>query len=130
MQSVFVTVTPGTSYITLPFLGPVKELYFYSNTFSNISSMKLTFNGEDLFNFSNKYLSIIQPFETAVTMPSYNSYTYNFGTPVNMSRISSKVLTVTQGGAVGLWVYAKSVNVLGIRNSVASLLFNSRHYLV
>ena len=130
MQSMFVQVTPGTSYITLPFLGPVKELYFYSNTFSNISSTKLTFNGEDLFSFSNKYLSVIQPFETAVTMPSYNSYTYNFGTPVNMSRIGSKVLTVTQGGTVGLWVYAKSVNVLGIRDGVSSLLFNSVHYLV
>lgn len=130
MQSMFVTLQPGTSFFSLPFLGPVKELYIFSNTFSNVTSVKLSFNGEDIFNRSTKYLTIVQPFETAVTMPSYNWYTYNFGTPINMSRIASKVMGVTQAGTGGFWVYAKSVNVLGIRDGVSSLLFNSCQYVV
>ena len=130
MQSMSVLCTPGTTVIPLQFIGPVKELYVRSNTFSSVTSFKLTFNDQDLFTFSNKYLSIIQPFETAVTMPSDNTYMYTFGTPINMSRIASKVLTVTQSSTITLWIYAKSINVLGVQNGVSSLLFNSRQYLV
>lgn len=130
MQSMSVQCTPGTTVIPLQFIGPVKELYVRSNTFSSVTSFKLTFNDQDLFTFSNKYLSIIQPFETAVTMPSDNTYMYTFGTPINMSRIASKVLTVTQSSTITLWIYAKSINVLGVQNGVSSLLFNSRQYLV
>jgi len=130
MQSLFIPLSPGTTTVTLPFLTPVKELYFLSNTFSNITSLGLTFNGEELFNFSGTYFNTIMPYESSVVMPSYNTYMYNFGSPVNMSRIASKILTVTQPNTTGLWVYAKCLNVFGVKDGVAGLLFNSQQYLV
>lgn len=128
IQSTFVTLAPGTTQIVLQFINLVKDLYVTSNTFT---SMKLTFNGEDLFNFSSEYFGKIIPFETEVNMPSVTpTYKYTFGTPVNLSRIHSKILTITQGSTAGFWIYAKTINVLGTGNGVAGLLFNSIQYVV
>jgi hypothetical protein len=128
MQSMFVSILPGKTQIVLPFLNLIKDLYVTSNT---LSAMQLTFNGEDLFNFSGDYFGKIIPFETEVNMPSVTpTYKYTFGTPVNFSRIQSKVLTITQGSTTGFWIYAKTINVLGVGNGVAGLLFNSWQYLV
>jgi hypothetical protein len=128
IQSTFVTLAPGTTQIVLPFINLVKDLYVTSNTLTNI---KLTFHGEDLFNFSGDYFGKLIPYETEVNMPSNTpTYKYTFGAPVNFSRIDSKVLTITQGSTAGFWIYAKTVNVLGVGNGVAGLLFISRQYVV
>ena len=128
IQSMFVSLLPGKTQIPLQFFNLIKDIYVTSNT---LSVMQLTFNGEDLFNFSGEYFGKIMPFETDVNMASVTpTYKYTFGTPVNFSRIQSKVLTITQGSTASFWIYAKTINVLGVGNGVAGLLFNSRQYLI
>jgi len=123
-------VTPGVSSLPLRLLNPVKELYIYSNTYSNINSFQMLLNGQDLFNLDSAYLRSIEPIEFNTVAPFYNTYMYDFVFPVNMSRIATKSLTVSQGANTTIIVQAKTLNVLVIKDGLAGVLFNSLEYVV
>jgi hypothetical protein len=123
-------VNPGVSSLPLVLLNPTKELYIYSNTYSNITSFQMLLNGEDLFNLDNTYLRSIEPIEFSAVTPFYNTYMYDFIFPVNMSRIGTKTLTVNQGATTTIIVHAKTLNVLVIKDGLAGVLFNSLEYVV
>jgi hypothetical protein len=123
-------VTPGVSSLPLKLLNPVKELYIYSNTYSNINSFQMLFNGQDLFNLDSAYLRSIEPIEFSTVTPFYNTYMYDFVFPANMSRIATKSLTVSQGANTTIIVHAKTLNVLVIKDGLAGVLFNSLEYVV
>jgi hypothetical protein len=123
-------VTPGVSSLPLSLLNPVKEIYIYSNTYSNINSFSMLLNGQELFNLDSAYLRSIEPIEFSTVTPFYNTYMYDFVFPVNMSRIASKSLTINQGANTTIIVHAKTLNVLVIKDGFAGVLFNSLEYVV
>ena len=127
----------GTSYVnfkeSFSFRFPVKELYVtlqsagatdysYSNALTNAI---ISFNGQELINYSSNILKNIFPFETKLTMPSRNVYVYTFSNPVNFSRIADikMTLTTTAGPLIGTF-YLKTLNVLAIENGMGSVLFS------
>jgi len=131
-QTLSLPISPGEYTVKLPFLDPVKELYILSNTYSNIDNFKLIVNGETLFTLprDSTYLQIVEPLETSPAFPFYNTYLYKFKTPINMSRIKETLLTINQTQTITLIVYARTLNVLVIRDGLAGVLFNSLEYVV
>jgi hypothetical protein len=123
-------VNPGVSSLPLRFLNPTKQIYIYSNTYSNINSFQMLFNGEELFTLDNTYLRSIEPIELSAVTPVYNTYMYDFEFPVNMSRIGTKSLTIDQATTATIIVHAKTLNVLMIKDGLTGLLFNSLEYIV
>jgi hypothetical protein len=123
-------VKPGMSSLPLQFLNPTKQIYIYSNTYSNINSFQMLFNGETLFTLDNTYLRSVEPIELSKVTPVYNTYLYDFEFPVNMSRIGTKSLTIDQGTTATIFVHAKTLNVLVIKDGLTGLLFNSLEYIV
>ena len=123
-------VKPGMSSLPLTLLNPVKEIYIYSNTYSNITSFQLLFNGDELFTLDNTYLRSIEPIESSAVTPFYNTYMYDFVFPVNMSRIGSKTLVINQGATTTIIVHSKALNVLMIKDGLTGVLFNSLEYVV
>ena len=129
-QTLSLRISPGEYTARLPFLNPVRELYISSNTYSNIDSFKLLLNGDTLFTLSSTYLQVIEPLESSPALPFYNTYLYKFRTPVNMSRLRYILLTINQTQNITLLVYARTLNVLVIRDGLAGVLFNSLEYVV
>jgi hypothetical protein len=123
-------VKPGTSSLPLTLLNPTNEIYIYSNTYSNINSFQMLLNGETLFTLNNTYLRSIEPIETSAVTPFYNTYMYNFLFPVNMSRVGTKSLTISQGATTTIIVHAKTLNILVIKDGLAGVLFNYLEYVV
>ena len=128
-----------TNMSDLKLQGPIRELWFTGEPGSNVyeysnlsSQSSLTFNGEDIVTpdvGTQKFLSVIEPFETHTTMPVRNISVVAFeqdpesdipnGT-VNFSRIREQVF---DGGATSAW--ARSINVLKIQGGLGGLVFNS-----
>lgn len=130
------TLTTGKTALPLQFVGPVTDLWVTAKTdsnantysYSNITSMALTLNSAEMFNYNGVLFNLVSPFETAEAFPTRNVYTYRFGTPVNFSRIRDKTLTVevpTSTGTCNVQVWARTFNVLVVQNGMGGLLFNS-----
>lgn len=120
----------GISTLPLRLLNPVKEIYIYSNTYSNINSFQFFFNGDNLLTSDSTLLRSIEPMELSLVTPTYNTYMYDFVYPVNMSRIGTKTIVINQETNTTITVYAKTINVLVIKDGLAGVLFNSLEYVV
>jgi hypothetical protein len=139
----------STGIFDLPFLNPVRELFFviqldgsgvYDFTRNGLQSMALTFNGQEFFGRQESdalYLGTIQPYNHYTHFPDRIFYMYSFANnpsdprptgQINFSRIKQKLLEVNVTPdfvkAKQLRVYALSYNVLRIENGLAGLLFN------
>jgi len=107
-------------YITLQSPSDVNT-YTYTNSLTNIS---LNFNGEFLIDYASDYFSLIQPFESKMVTPTRNVYTYTFHGPVNFSRISNILLTLTSStGPLNCVMYFNTLNVFMVRDGLGSLMF-------
>lgn len=136
MQKSSFPISSQESYKTLTFDSPVKELLVTlmspanqnTYTYSNVTSLALTLNGETLVDQDSTLFQFVEPWETKLRFPSRNVFTYSFGSPVNFSRIRDKQLRVNvpSGTSGTLDVYARTHNVLRYRNGMAGLIFNSR----
>ena len=139
----------STGIFKLPFLNPVRELFFViQNTgtapydFSNngLLNLGLQFNGQEYLSrqiVDSQYLQYVQTFQKYKITPSRQFYVYSFANDpmdprptgqVNFSRIRDVSLEVTVTPLVGtsrsLRVYATNYNILRIENGLAGLLFN------
>lgn len=91
---------------------------------SNVTNFILEFNGQELINSSSTLLTVIEPFETRVTMPSLTTYWYVFSGPINFSRISDIKLRLTASkGSMTCTVYTKCLGIFVARNQLGSILF-------
>jgi hypothetical protein len=133
-KQLYKTAVPaGKTSLPLAFVGPVTDLWVTARTdanlntytYSNITSMALTLNTSEMFNYNGVMFNLLAPFEVADTFPTRNVFMYRFGTPANFSRIRDKVLTVELSQAVNLQVWARTFNVLVVQNGMGGLLFNS-----
>ena len=122
------------------------DLFNFKNTTTNsdqLSTMELTFNGETRLSkdiASAMYLRFVQPLACHTKTPSRYLYNYSFALrpeeafptgQVNMSRIITKLLTVTTTVSTvprEIRVYAINYNVLRVRDGLAGLIFNSTTY--
>ena len=123
-------VNPGMSMLPLRLFNPVKELYIYSNTYSTINSFQIVFNGDTLLTSDSTLLRSIEPMELSLVTPTYNTYMYDFVYPANMSRIGTKTILINQGSSATIVVFAKTLNVLVIKDGLAGVVFNSLEYVV
>jgi hypothetical protein len=127
IQTLNTTIPSGTSYLNLPFLGPISEIYI--NSTSNISAIVISFNQQDLVNLKNNFFKTIQPYEYAVTMPyDATSSMYKFSPSVNFSRISYKVLALTVEQSSNINLYAHSFNIFHVKDGVSSVVFDTQQY--
>jgi hypothetical protein len=135
-QVLATTLVPGKTVLPLQFVGPVTDLWVTARTdanmntytYSNVSSLALTLNGSELFNYDSVLFGLVEPFEVADTFPTRNMYIYHFSAPANFSRIREKLLTVeipSTTGTVNVQVWAKTFNVLVVQNGLGGLMFNS-----
>lgn len=133
-KQVLKTALPvGKTALPLQFVGPVTDLWVTARTdsnantytYSNITSMALTLNTSEMFNYNGIMFNLVTPFEVADTFPTRNVFMYRFGAPANFSRIRDKVLTVEVDRVVNVQVWAKTFNVLVVQNGMGGLLFNS-----
>ena len=105
-----------------------------------LATLQLDFNSEMRISpdvASPLYLRILQPMQCHTKSPDRMFYTYSFALQpenpdptgqVNMSRIITKLLTVTSVPSTvsrELRVYAMNHNVLRVRGGLAGLIFNS-----
>jgi len=116
-------------------INPVKEIYITAQTPGNINTytystaitnIALTFNGQDLINYSSDYWYLIEPFETKIVTPSRNVGLYVFKEPVNFSRIKDILLTLItpQGtGPLNVVVYFVTKNVFVADNGFGTFMF-------
>lgn len=116
-------------------INPVKEIYITAQTPGNINTytystaitnIALTFNGQDLINYSSDYWYLIEPFENKIVTPSRNLGLYVFKEPVNFSRIREVLLTLTtpQGtGLLNVVVYFRTKNVFVAENGLGTFMF-------
>ena len=123
-------VKSGVASLPLTFFNPVKKLYINSTTYSNIANFQILFNGDNLFTLDSVYLRSIEPAELSAVTPFYNTYMYDFVVPVNMSRIGTKTLVVSQEATTTLVVNATTLNVLVIKDGLGGVAFNSLEYVV
>lgn len=130
LQTNIFKIKSGISTLPLRLLNPVKEIYIYSNTYSNINSFQIVFNGDTLLTSDSTLLRSIEPIELSPVTPTYNTYLYDFVFPVNMSRIGTKNIIINQGANTTIVVFAKTLNVLVIKDGLAGVLFNSLEYVV
>ena len=133
-KQVLKTALPvGKTALPLQFTGPVTDLWLTARTdanlntytYSNITSMALTLNTSEMFNYNGIMFNLVTPYEVADTFPTRNIHMYRFGAPANFSRIRDKVLTVEMNQAVNIQVWARTFNVLVVQNGMGGLLFNS-----
>jgi hypothetical protein len=135
-QVLATTLPPGKTVLPLQFVGPVTDLWVTARTaanmntytYSNVSSLALTLNGSELFNYDSVLFGLVEPFEVADSFPTRNMYIYHFSAPANFSRIREKLLTVeipSTTGTVNVQVWAKTFNVLVVQNGLGGLMFNS-----
>jgi hypothetical protein len=133
-KQVYKTALPvGKTALPLQFVGPVTDLWVTAKTdsnantytYSNITSMALTLNSAEMFNYNGVLFNLVTPFEVADNFPSRNVFMYRFGAPANFSRVRDKVLTVEVAQAVNVQVWARTFNVLVVQNGMGGLLFNS-----
>ena len=135
-QVLATTLAPGKTVLPLQFVGPVTDLWVTARTaanmntytYSNVSSLALTLNGSELFNYDSMLFGLVEPFEVADSFPTRNMYIYHFSAPANFSRIREKLLTVeipSTTGTVNVQVWAKTFNVLVVQNGLGGLMFNS-----
>jgi len=144
----------------LDFKHPVKELFFviqpsgnapYDYSGNDLSSLGLTYNGEDAFlasSINSLYLGSIEPFNhhdnfgsipPYSTVPGRQFYMYAFSTQpsnvvssgcINLSRIRQVLLEVNIANASGYYpakslrITAVNQNVLRIENGVAGVMFS------
>jgi hypothetical protein len=126
-------LTTGKTALPLQFVGPVTDLWVTARTdanlntytYSNITSMALTLNTCEMFNYNGVMFNLLAPFEVADNFPTRNVFMYRFGAPTNFSRIRDKVLTVEMSQPVNIQVWARTFNVLVVQNGMGGLLFNS-----
>jgi hypothetical protein len=127
------SLTTGKTALPLQFVGPVTDLWVTARTdanlntytYSNITSMALTLNTCEMFNYNGVMFNLLAPFEVADNFPTRNVFMYRFGAPTNFSRIRDKVLTVEMSQPVNIQVWARTFNVLVVQNGMGGLLFNS-----
>ncbi len=154
------TIPPGEtiSKLLLQFINPVRELYFVIQNSNNqndtfnfktpdggdqLVSVQLDFNAETRISpdvATPPYLRILQPLECHTKFPDRFFYVYSFALrpenpdpsgQVNMSRILTKLLTVTSVPSDvprEIRVYAVSYNVLRVCGGLAGVIFNSTSY--
>jgi hypothetical protein len=154
------TIPPGetVSKMLLQFINPVRELYFViqnSDTRNDTFNYNKTGGGDQLVNiqldFNSEmrispdvatppYLRILQPLQSHTKSPDRLFYVYSFALnpenpdpsgQVNMSRIITKLLTVTSASSNvqrEIRVYAMSYNVLRVCGGLAGVIFNSTTY--
>jgi hypothetical protein len=140
--------TTGT--LKLNFINPVRELFFIVQAngstpyqYSNINSLALTFNSSEALTADvtdQLYLNSIEPFNHYINYPTRQFYMYGFTNvpqspkpfgQINFSRIrdiyiqlnTSPLSTAKQFRVIGV-----NYNVLGIKNGMAGLMFNSNDY--
>ena len=138
VQRMSVPLSLTETFVPLRFEGPVKEMYVTllqsqnQNTYnySNVSSLALYLNNEQLFDYDSTLFQFIEPWETKAVFPTRNVFIHTFGSPVNFSRIASKTLRVNAGVAGTLDVYTKMFNVVCFEYGLAGLTFNSLPGLV
>ena len=135
MQYLPVKIAQGDNIIKLKGVvtGSTKELYVTAQTPANsttytystdLSSIALTFNGQDLISYDSAYWSLIEPFETKIVTPTRNVYMYTFKGPVNLSRIADIELRLTATtGPLNVLLYAKTLNVFVAENGLGSFMF-------
>lgn len=116
-------------------VNPVKEVYVTAQTSANattytystaISTIGLTFNGQDLINYSSDYWYLIEPFENKIVTPNRNVGLYVFKEPVNFSRIGEVVMTLTTPagtGALNVVLYFVTKNIFIAENGLGTFLF-------
>jgi len=124
------------------------DLFSYSNIYQGapvdiLRSINLTFNNEtrinsDIANYL--YLRRAQPLNFHTRSPTRFIYSYSFSIfpessepsgQTNMSRIINKLLNVNinpQGYNVEVRVYARSFNILRIRNGLAGVIFIDNNF--
>ena len=153
-----IPVGETVSKVLLQFINPVRELFFViqnvdtkNDTFNYMSeegedqlvNLQLDFNSELRISpdvATPPYLRIIQPMQCHSKSPDRFFYMYSFALKpenpdpsgqVNMSRIITKLLTVTSVPSTvqrELRIYAVNYNVLRICSGIGGLIFNSTTY--
>ena len=135
LQRMNLPITLSETTVPLRFQSPVKQLFVTlmtaanqnTYTYSNLSSMALTFNGEQVLDYDGYLYQFIEPFETAESFPTRNVFVHSFHTPVNFSRIREKILTIEAptSNTYTADIYAQTLNVLRVKGGIAGLMFNS-----
>ena len=133
VQRMSVPITLSETYIPLRFDGPVRELVMTlmttanqnTYTYSNLSSVALYFNNEQLLDYDSTLYQFIEPWETKNNFPTRNMFIHSFGSPVNFSRLASKVLRVNTTTSGTLDIYAKVYNILRFKDGLVGSVFNS-----
>jgi hypothetical protein len=130
-------VTAGTTSVTakLSFNHPVKELIWQGD--GGCGNAKLMLNGNDRFaEREQKYFTHVQPYQHHTNIPdeSKNINVYSFalkpeehqpsGT-LNMSRIDTAQLRLTDVSASAVRIYALSYNVLRILSGMGGLAYSN-----
>ncbi len=133
-QRMSVPITLTQTFIPLRFESAIQEFFVtlmesanqLTYTYSNLTSMALTFNGEQVIDYDSILYQFVEPWETKTTFPTRNVFMHNFNAPVNFSRIREKMLRInTPTGTYTADIYAKALNVLRIRGGISGLMFNS-----
>ena len=139
----------STGIFQLPFLNPVREIYFviqnsgtapYDFSNNGLINLGLTFNGQEYLSrqiVDAQYLQYVQTFQKYNSTPSRQFYVYSFANDpmnprptgqINFSRIRNIFLDLTVAPLAttvkSLRVYATNYNVLRIENGLAGLMFN------
>jgi hypothetical protein len=110
----------------------------------DIKNIKLEFNGQTMIDpavADSIYLTAVEPMNKHKRVPDKIIYNYSFAIDpenyqptgqINMSRIINKLLTVnfsSSGTDRKLRIYAKSYNILRIKDGVAGILFIDNNFI-
>jgi hypothetical protein len=116
-----IQTTPNLSngFYRLYLTGPTTELLM-----SNVSSAELFLNGYSKSRMDSEYLKVLVPYVTHVRTPTTGVAVLPLEPYVNMSRIREQVLYLETTGTAT--VYAKTLNVLRIKEGLGGLVFVGR----
>lgn len=149
-QTYHLPVNSTGGVFPLPFINPVRELFFvlqpegnapYDYSENGLISLGLSFNGYEAFTTTTTdatYMGVIEPYNHYPTFPTRQFYMYSFCTDagslkpsgfVNFSRIRQVLLTLNttplDTAGKSFRIVAVNHNILRIENGLAGLMFNS-----
>ena len=123
VQSSNIVMPSATGYYGLKFTGAVTEMIFIAS--SPINSLEFFVNGYSKSPMDANYLSNLVPYWYYPRTPTSNIYIVPFEPYINMSRIKEPVVYIS-GNTGSVTTYAKSLNVLRVKDGLAGVVFNGK----
>jgi hypothetical protein len=112
------TSNVSSGYYQLHLTGPVTEIMMTGN----VTSAELFLNGYSKSKLDSTYMGTLVPYWNYARTPNSNVYIVPMQPFINMSRIREQVLYLNSDSVT---LYAKSLNVLRVKDGFAGLIFNN-----